>query len=266
MSKLRLHHASSTFGAIAGSSHHFVWRLLANPHTRVTLRCPWTHLFGPHPARRGLVFQLPLIKEWMHRNVFERLMLDYTKKTLDGKTFGSASQEFIDIRLNYIKHLDWWLVTYFLRRKNSSVPAWIENNQNLNARCPVESCHAWFHVFHLSVRSLSKSIQSLSLSLYISTLMVIYSNHPSVRPFESTTGPPFCHSSGDFTTPISQCELSSLIHVWSSPWKPNRHDLYANVPFDTHVPRYIYIYIYIYIHTVHGCRFPTYRDNACIDV
>lgn len=165
MPKLRLHHASSTFGAIAGSSHHFVWRLLANPHTRVTLRCPWTHLFGPHPARRGLVFQLPLIKEWMHRNVFERLMLDYTKKTLDGKTFGSASQEFIDIHLNYIKHLDWWLVTYFLRRKNSSVPAWIENNQNLNARCPVESCHAWFHVFHLSVRSLSKSIQSLSLSI-----------------------------------------------------------------------------------------------------
>ena len=138
------------------------------------------------------------------------------QKTLDGKAFGSASQEFID--LNYIKHLYWWLVAYLLRRKTVACQtAWIENNQNLSAQFHVESCHAWY----ITIEKMCFSHQcgafknivslSLSLSLSLSTLMAIYSNHPSVRPFESTTGPPFRHSSGDFTTPILQCELSSLM-------------------------------------------------------
>ena len=105
-----------------------------------------------------------------------------------------------------------------------------------------------------------KNIVSLSLSLSLSTLMAIYSNHPSVRPFESTTGPPFRHSSGDFTTPILQCELSSLM----SDLAGENHTGTTCMQIYHLIHMFLGIYMEIYIYTYKWVSFSHLQNNGCI--
>ena len=148
--------------------------------------------------------------------------------------------------------------------KNSSVPNCMNRERSESKRsisCRIMPCliKCGFPISAVPLKALSVS---LSLSLSLSTLMAIYSNHPSVRPFESTTGPPFRHSSGDFTTPMLQCELSSLMSDLAG--ENHTGTTCMQIYHLIHMFLGIYMEIYKYIYTYKWVSFSHLQNNGCI--
>lgn len=107
--------------------------------------------------------------------------------------------------------------------------------------CFLYQCGAFQNPFSLSL--------SLSPPWWWSTATIL--------PFDHLNLPPGHYFATALETSQLQFRNASFPRWFmSSPWKPNGHDLYASVPFDTRVSRKKHMYIYINIYTYMGVIFP----------